>query len=56
MKSYLDSLLTRRPVPNHSNGFFPLNPLPLALLRCRKRRKTSAGRRIVLQRPPLSRR
>ncbi len=53
MKSYMDALLARRPVPTHSNGFFPLSPRPAALMRNRKRRDS---KRPVTPRVPLSER
>ena len=56
MKRYLDDLLGRQPVPSRSNGFFPLNPMPLALLRCRKSRKAAAAKRPLLAKPPVSQR
>ena len=54
MKRCLDAVLARQPVPSRSNGFFPLGPMPMSLLRCRIHRKAAADRRV--QKPPLSRR
>lgn len=56
MKRYLDDILGRQPVPSHSNGFFPLNPMPLDLLRCRKTRKAAATKRPMIAKPPVSQR
>ena len=56
MKRYLDELLGRQPVPSRSNGFFPLDPTPVSLLRCRKSRKTAAAKRPLIAKPPVSQR
>jgi len=57
MKRFLDDLLGRQPAPNRSNGFFPIGPMPQALLRCRQTRKDAVERRPkqpVSRRRPLS--
>lgn len=56
MKSYLDGLLARRPVPTHANGFFPLRRPPESLVDGHKARKTPKCRRPWLGRPPVSER
>ncbi|MBI2386459.1 MAG: hypothetical protein HYV14_10650 [Elusimicrobia bacterium] len=55
MKRFLDDLLGRQPAPNRSNGFFPIGPMPQALLRCRQGRKAAMNpqpKRPVTRRRP----
>lgn len=55
MKTDLDALLARRPIPSHANGFLPMRPLPEHLLTSPKARKEASAKRPT-PRPPISQR